>query len=131
MSPSPAAKKAADAARKAAEAAAQKALQEKVALVGAIGEAQAAVQDIDDEKAVLHQKYADDVAVLDDKIADAERGVRTAYDGAVAGGWSAKDLTEMGLSAPKKKRNARQRKVTDPAPAAAAAETSPVLATRS
>lgn len=100
--------KKAGSARKAAEAAAQKALQDKVALVGAIGEAQAAVEELGDEKNVLAQRHESEKDALEQKIADAESRVREAYDQAVNDGWTGKDLAAMGIEAPKKRRKRRR-----------------------
>lgn len=110
MSPTPTNKKAVDTARKSAEALAHKALQARVSLVGAIGEAQASAQEILDQREVLLAKHAQELESLDAEHARAEDTIKTAYDTAVSGGWTARELTEMGYSAPKKKKKARRQK---------------------
>ncbi|GAA3140475.1 hypothetical protein GCM10020255_016990 [Rhodococcus baikonurensis] len=55
--------------------------------------------------------------MLDAEHADAEDKIKTAYDTAVSGGWTARELTEMGYSAPKKKKP-RRRSRPLPKPAA-------------
>lgn len=97
-----------DSARKAAEAAAQKALQDKVALVGVIGEAQAAVEELGEEKVDLERRHEEERDALEGKITDAEQRVRGAYDTAVAGGWTTRDLADMGINSPRKKRKQRR-----------------------
>lgn len=109
MSPTPTNKKAVDTARKSAEALAHKALQARVSLVGAIGEAQASAQEILDQREVLLAKHAQELESLDAEHARAEDTIKTAYDTAISGGWTARELTDMGYSAPKKKKARRQK----------------------
>ncbi|MBT2269639.1 hypothetical protein [Rhodococcus erythropolis] len=109
MSPTPTNKKAVDTARKSAEALAHKALQARVSLVGAIGEAQASAQEILDQREVLLAKHAQELEALDVEHAHAEDKIKTAYDTAISGGWTARELTDMGYSAPKKKKARRQK----------------------
>ena len=109
MSPVPTNKKAVDTARKSAEALAHKALQARVSLVGAIGEAQASAQEILDQREALLAKHAQELDALDGEHADAEDKIKTAYDTAISGGWTPRELTEMGYSAPKKKKARRQK----------------------
>lgn len=96
-----------DTARKAAEAAAQQALQAKVALVGAIGEAQASVSELQDQRRDLEQRHEQELRQLDERISEAEEQIRQTYQDAVSGGWSAKELTGMGISVPRKRRRRR------------------------
>ena len=80
-------KKAIEAARKNAEALAQKAIETRVALVGAIGEA------------------VEELAALDSAREAAVDEIRTAHENAIDGGWTAKELAAMGYTAPKKRKN--------------------------
>ena len=125
MSPTPTNKKAVDTARKSAEALAHKALQARVSLVGAIGEAQASAQEILDQREALLAKHAQELDVLDAEHADAEDKIKTAYDTAVSGGWTARELTEMGYSAPKKKKPRRQKPAAAETPQPATPPTPP------
>ncbi|WP_368680493.1 hypothetical protein R1X32_09725 (plasmid) [Rhodococcus opacus] len=81
-------KKAIETARKNAEALAQKAIETRVALVGAIGEA------------------VEELAALDSAREAAVEAIRTAHENAIEGGWTAKELAAMGYTAPKKRKNA-------------------------
>ena len=88
MTISPAAhKKAIETARMNAETLAQKAIETRVALVGAIGEA------------------VEELAALDSAREAAVEAIRTAHDNAIEGGWTAKELAAMGYPAPKKRKN--------------------------
>lgn len=80
-------KKAIGTARKNAEALAQKAIETRVALVGAIGEA------------------VEELAALDSAREAAVEAIRTAHENAIDGGWTAKELAAMGYTAPKKRKN--------------------------
>lgn len=125
MSPTPTNKKAVDTARKSAEALAHKALQARVSLVGAIGEAQASAQEILDQREVLLAKHAQELESLDAEHARAEDTIKTAYDTAISGGWTARELTDMGYSAPKKKKARRQKPVAAETTSQAAPPASP------
>ncbi|QSE87582.1 hypothetical protein JWS13_02620 (plasmid) [Rhodococcus pseudokoreensis] len=81
-------KKAIETARKNAEALAQKAIETRVALVGAIGEA------------------VEELAALDSAREAAVDAIRMAHENAIEGGWTAKELAAMGYTAPKKRKNA-------------------------
>lgn len=107
MSPTPTNKKAVDTARKSAEALAHKALQARVSLVGAIGEAQASAQEILDQREVLLAKHAQELESLDAEHARAEDTIKTAYDTAISGGWTARELTDMAT------RRRRRRRLVD------------------
>lgn len=92
-------KKALETARKAAESLAQEAIATRVALVGAIGEAEA------------------ELAAIDAARVEAEDTIRVAHERAIAGGWTVKELAAMGYSAPKKKKAAASSKRSSSAPA--------------
>lgn len=86
------------AARKAAESLAQEAIATRVALVGAIGEAEA------------------ELAAIDAARIEAEDTIRLAHERAIAGGWTVKELAAMGYNAPKKKKAAAGGKRTSSVP---------------
>lgn len=92
-------KKVLETARKAAESLAQEAIATRVALVGAIGEAEA------------------ELAAIDAARVEAEDTIRVAHERAIAGGWTVKELAAMGYSAPKKKKAAASSKRSSSAPA--------------
>src|SRR3546814_12418743 len=104
MSPTPTNKKAVDTARKSAEALAHKALQARVSLVGAIGEAQDSAQELLDQREVLLATHAQELDSRDAEHARAEDKLKNSYDTAISGGWPELEITTIGSAAPHNKK---------------------------